>query len=316
MFSWLQAPESSSSPSAISPNAKESKKKLGNFSCNYPPHISSQKINSQTVWEIIFFSLSHWERSGTQELSSLLADLKQVTLPVLRHSLPHKSILRISTQKTATESFSSERVGSGCNNNNILRPYKELTMLLIHNALKTTIKSAGATMLLPGHCFKLTHATYLQHLKKTNTTTFFLGSSFSLIHMVQRTHKLLHTTKSFWQRTYETNSRRASPLSVYCTTAVCSVKRGAPVKGREKNGMEFLPDSQSAAVWVFLERKTEGKTTCPFCSARQNCLECKMEQAGKRQQARNPGNTERALEQTWHQASWVVERKGFYQGPH
>lgn len=36
-----------------------------------------------------------------------------------------------------------------------------------------------------------------------------------------------------------------------------------------------------------------------------------MEQAGKRQQARNPGNTERAQEQIWCQASKVVERKGF-----
>lgn len=36
-----------------------------------------------------------------------------------------------------------------------------------------------------------------------------------------------------------------------------------------------------------------------------------MEQAGKRQQARNPGNTERAQEQTWRQASKVIERKGF-----
>lgn len=38
-----------------------------------------------------------------------------------------------------------------------------------------------------------------------------------------------------------------------------------------------------------------------------------MEQAGKRQQAKNPGNIERAQEQTWCQASEVTER-GFYQG--
>lgn len=78
--------------------------------------------------------------------------------------------------------------------------------------------------------------------------------------------------------------------------------------------MECLPDSESAAVWVFLERKTEGKTTFPFCSAQQNCLECKMEQAEKRQQAKNSGSTERAQEQTWGQASKVSERKGFISG--
>lgn len=114
------------------------KKKLGNFSCNSSHHISSQKMNSQIVWEIIFFSLSNWERFGTQEHSSLLTDLRQVTQLVLRHSLPHKSTLRIATQKTATGSFSSKKVGS--RHHNILRPYKELTMLLTCSALKTKQK--------------------------------------------------------------------------------------------------------------------------------------------------------------------------------
>lgn len=36
-----------------------------------------------------------------------------------------------------------------------------------------------------------------------------------------------------------------------------------------------------------------------------------MEQAGKRQQASNPGSTGRAQEQTWGQASKVIDRKGF-----
>lgn len=178
---------------------------------------------------IIFFSLSDWERFGTQSPPGWpQADYPacpQALLTSQKHS-------RIFTQKMQGAPSLAWDWEADIVSHTIQGTYHAAHL----QCLKT--ESADATMLLLGHCFNnLSHATYLQHLKKQTLPQFLLGSSLSLIHTVTYMHRLLHTMEFFWPRAYKTNSRSASPHSVYCVTGGCSVKRAAPVKGREKNVM-------------------------------------------------------------------------------
>lgn len=178
---------------------------------------------------IIFFSLSDWAKFGTQSPPHWLQADNPACPQALLTSQKHS---RIFTQKMqGAPSLARERE-AGIVSHTIQGMYLPHCSPAVFKNRKCRCYYASPRALLQPKSRFLPAAP-----QKTNTATFFLGSSLSLIHMVMYMHQLLHTMEFFWPRAYKTNSRSASPRSVYCVTAGCSVKRAAPVKGREKNVM-------------------------------------------------------------------------------